>query len=377
MKITIVQGAFLPVPPLLGGAVEKVWQALAHEFAAQGHEVVHISRQFRDLAEREIVKGVAQIRVRGHDTPTALWRLKLLDLCYTLRVRRVLPAADILVSNTFWLPAVTRHPRFGHPYIHVARFPRGQLKLYPSRATFQTVSSTIGDAIRQELSRASHPRIVVVPYPLTEEAAPETPINARPRTILYAGRIHPEKGLSLLVEAFRLFSQLPSNPAWTLRLVGPWEAAQGGGGSAFRDQLLRLGQGLRLEIPGPEFSHQALLKAYGQGSLFVYPSLAEKGETFGLAVLEAMSAGTPPIVSDLACFKDFVVSGQNGLVFDHRAERPSHALAGVLAVAVKDTELRERLSQNALTTAAGYRLHSVARAYLDDFAKALVLGRHP
>jgi hypothetical protein len=25
MKITIIQGAFLPVPPLLGGGVEKMW----------------------------------------------------------------------------------------------------------------------------------------------------------------------------------------------------------------------------------------------------------------------------------------------------------------------------------------------------------------
>jgi hypothetical protein len=34
MKITIVLGAFLPVPPVMGGAVEKSWFALArhHHF---------------------------------------------------------------------------------------------------------------------------------------------------------------------------------------------------------------------------------------------------------------------------------------------------------------------------------------------------------
>jgi hypothetical protein len=30
--------------------------------------------------------------------------LKVLDLFCSLRVRRILPAADILVTNTFWLP---------------------------------------------------------------------------------------------------------------------------------------------------------------------------------------------------------------------------------------------------------------------------------
>jgi hypothetical protein len=46
MRITIVQGAFLPVPPLLGGAVEKMWFGLAPEFVRHGHEVVYISRRF-------------------------------------------------------------------------------------------------------------------------------------------------------------------------------------------------------------------------------------------------------------------------------------------------------------------------------------------
>src|SRR5579862_3380431 len=31
LKITIVQGAFFPVPPLMGGAVEKVWFTLGRE----------------------------------------------------------------------------------------------------------------------------------------------------------------------------------------------------------------------------------------------------------------------------------------------------------------------------------------------------------
>ena len=53
MKITIVQGAFLPVPPLLGGAVEKCWQALGQEFARRGHQVTHVSRAYGDLPARE------------------------------------------------------------------------------------------------------------------------------------------------------------------------------------------------------------------------------------------------------------------------------------------------------------------------------------
>ena len=39
--------------------------------------------------------------------------------------------------------------------------------------------------------------------------------------------------------------------------------------------------------------------------LFIYPSQAKEGETFGLAVLEAMSCGCVPIVSDTTLFYGF------------------------------------------------------------------------
>ena len=91
LRITIVQGAFLPVPPLLGGAVEKAWYALGQEFAANGHTVVHVGRSHEQLPPQNKAGGVSYLRVRGYDTPASLWRLKLLDLVYSIRVRRVLP----------------------------------------------------------------------------------------------------------------------------------------------------------------------------------------------------------------------------------------------------------------------------------------------
>jgi len=59
IRIAIIQGAFLPSPPLLGGAVEKVWHALGREFAVNGHDVVHISRQYDGLEETNAEKWCA------------------------------------------------------------------------------------------------------------------------------------------------------------------------------------------------------------------------------------------------------------------------------------------------------------------------------
>ena len=69
MKITIVQGAFFPVPPVMGGAIEKVWFALGQEFARRGHSVVQISRAFPRFPRREAIAGVKHRRIRGYDTP--------------------------------------------------------------------------------------------------------------------------------------------------------------------------------------------------------------------------------------------------------------------------------------------------------------------
>ena len=69
MKITLLQGAFLPVPPLRGGAVEKMWFRLGQEFAARGHGVTHVSRGGDGLPEREEIAGVRHVRVRGYDQP--------------------------------------------------------------------------------------------------------------------------------------------------------------------------------------------------------------------------------------------------------------------------------------------------------------------
>lgn len=366
LAITVVQGAFLPVPPLLGGAVEKAWHALGKEFARQGHRVVHVSCTHPGLPQTNSEEGVNHVRVRGYRTPRALWRLKLMDLAYTLRARRVLPPADILVTNTFWLPLIERRRSRGRPYVHVARYPKGQLRLYPRRAILQTVSAPIRDAILREVTTAAA-RVRVVPYPLAPvylvPRAPSAPV------ILYAGRLHPEKGVHLLVEAFARLASTPPLSGWTLRIVGPWRTAQGGGGAGYRDRLVSLAAPARgrIELIEPEFNEAALVAQYRQAAVFAYPSLAEFGETFGLAALEAMAAGCAPLVSSLACFRDFIRPAENGMIFDHRAADPVASLGEALRQLASDAPLRDRLQLAAWTTARSYALPEIADGFIRDF----------
>ncbi|PYK88526.1 MAG: hypothetical protein DME40_12145, partial [Verrucomicrobia bacterium] len=196
MKITIVLGAFLPVPPVMGGAIEKSWFALAQEFVSRNHDVTIISRALPQFARHEIVDGVRHIRVCGFDTPRSLLWLKILDLFYSWRVRRILPAADILVTNTFWSPLLARDSSRGKIYVHVGRYPKGQMRFYRKAARLQAPSSEVAEAIKGEAPSSAH-KVIVIPYPRPQMISAEAPLplEARAKIVLYVGRVHREKGV--------------------------------------------------------------------------------------------------------------------------------------------------------------------------------------
>jgi glycosyltransferase involved in cell wall biosynthesis len=373
MRITIVLGAFLPVPTIMGGAVEKAWLALAQELARRGHEVTMISRSVPEFPKTETIEGVRHIRVRGFNTPHSLLWLKVLDLVYTLRAKAKLPVADVLVTNTFWLPAVVRKRTVGRLYVHVARFPKGQLRFYSRASRLQGPSRVVVKAI-QDQAPALAGKTVMIPYPApaTVSKVGAVPFAERERIILFVGRIHPEKGIHLLVQAFAreartLFA------GWKLMIVGPTEERFGGGGAEYGASLKQLAGDAAdaVTFSGPIFDAAVLEQTVGRARIFVYPSLAERGETFGLAPLEAMTRGCGVLVSNLECFRDFVEDGVTGFVFDHRLTDPVQSLTTQLGRLVADETMLARVAAAGYEKSTEYSLARVADRFLEDFEKVM------
>lgn len=369
MKITIVLGAFFPVPPAMGGGVEKVWFTLAPEFARRGHDVVMVSRKMPELPREETIDGVKHLRVDGFDTPRSLVWLKFLDLIYSLRTMSILSDADIIVTNTFWLPILLSGSKRGKVYVHAGRYPKGQMRFYGRAARLQAPSHPIARAIAAEAPRLAH-KVAVIPYPVTRSTTTGVPpvISDRDKIILFVGRVHPEKGVHVLVDAFGSGARA-AFADWKLMIVGPTQTKLGGGGEAYSASLQRAAAKAEGKIifVGPIFDATELASVFRNARLFIYPSLAERGESFGLAPLEAMAHGCGVLVSNLGCFRDFIHNGETGFVFDHQAQPIAETLRDKIDNVISDETLLARVAAAGYGKSAEYSTGRVAEQFLKDF----------
>jgi glycosyltransferase involved in cell wall biosynthesis len=434
MKITIATGPIFPVPAVRGGAVQRLWEGLAREFVKRGHEVTIFAREFPGQATNEVVDGIRYVRRDGYAQSTSIKRDLVQCLIYALRTARHVPPGDVVVTNDFWTPAVLPwlQPSVGKVVVNANRFPKKQYWLYSKCAAFAAVSGAVASALREQTPSAAS-RVAIVPNAVDEVFLEETKrlrdqetkrpkdeeskrpkddgTNGQPslRTadgpkanglrgnqliqetggglgvrILYVGRIHPEKGLGLLAEALRLLADRDQRPKdqktnrlsaeaadWECVLVGPVAQGEGGGGEAFAAKLKRQLQGLPVRLEAPVFDPEALAKIYDEADVFVYPSVAETGESFGIAPLEAMARGVVPVVSDLAVFRDYLEPGVNGMVFDHRNGKGPANLARVLDELVADADKRRRLGAAARTTVERFSPAAIADKYLQLFEKVV------
>jgi len=377
MRINILQGAFFPVPAILGGAVEKVWFQMGQEFSTKGHQVTHISRAHAELPIREEINRVEHIRVRGFDSPRSLIVLKLMDFVYTSRALRRLPEADVTITNTFWAPVLLRNPALGAQVVSVQRMPKGQMRFYRRAKRWHAVSSAVSEAILREQPREAA-RICVIPNPLPfERGAVPTAVDAKEKLIVYAGRVHPEKGLDILINSLRDGRLSEMMKEWRVEIIGPWKIGEGGGGEAYLNELKNLSQGLPVRFLEPVYDISALAACYQRAAVFVYPSVSETGETFGVAPLEAMAFGAAPVVSDLACFRDFITAGSNGLVFNHRAPSPALELASSLVTLLGHEARRQQIGKAALAVIRSHAPDRVSDLFLRDFEILTGCPAHP
>jgi len=162
---------------------------------------------------------------------------------------------------------------------------------------------------------------------------------------LYAGRISIEKNLSLLKDL-----RLPDGQGMVFIGNGPYL------------------DNLKKAMPAAEFTgfliDEPLQQAYADGDIFVFPS---KTDTFGNAVLEAMSSGLPVVVTNVLGPKDFVEHGVTGFVATNDEEFIEYH-----ALLMEERDLRKKMGAAAREYALSQSWdHVFQHQVIDKYAAVL------
>ena len=164
--------------------------------------------------------------------------------------------------------------------------------------------------------------------------------------ILFVGRLEKRKGLRYLLEAYsKLKWEMPNT---RLIVVGP-------GNPDKESYRILSSHGLRdVEFAG-RVSYDELPRYYATADIFCSP--ATGGESFGIVLLEAMSAGKPVVASDIEGFRGIMTDGEQGLLV---TKKDTGGLANALGRLARDPELRSKLGGQGSRSAEDYRWEVVA-----------------
>ncbi len=125
------------------------------------------------------------------------------------------------------------------------------------------------------------------------------------RVLLFLSRIHPKKGVDLLIEAFAAVA--PVDPLLQLVIAGPdqvaWQAA-------LQQRAAELGLAKRITWPGM-LSGDLKWGAFRSAELFCLPS---HQENFGIVVAEALACGLPVAITEPVNISAEVAAAGAGLV---------------------------------------------------------------
>ena len=331
--------------------LERVWRGgqeqaflLMKGLKVRGHCAELVSVQHSAIASRAEAAGI-----RVHAIPDAgrrsgaAWRLRRL-----LREKRfdIVYANEAHALTAAWLARSHRRAPLAAARRVVFPLSRGTLALARYRAASRILA--ISEAVRKELLAAGldSNRIAVIPDGVEIPAAitPEARENARTRwgfrpdhiVIECVGALTPEKGHSLLIEAFAKLRRDVANCRVLL-------AGEGRLRGQLERQAREAGLGAAIVFAGfvPDVE-----SVYAAGDLFTFPSLSEGA---GSSLLRAMAYGLPVVAFARGGVAEIIEDGRTGILV---REANAEALALAAARILRDAEFRERLSRAARETAS-------------------------
>jgi glycosyltransferase involved in cell wall biosynthesis len=192
-----------------------------------------------------------------------------------------------------------------------------------------------------ELAGCADRRAIANVVPEHARRATPVPLATAP-TIVTTGRLHPDKGLDLLVTALGLVRR--AVPTARLRIIGGPQEGFEALADDLRAQAADLGLADAVELVGFVDRPEVIV---ADAACYVQPA-RERTEILPLAILEAMATGIPVVATDVGGVRDIVRDGDTGLLVE---PEDADALAAAIVRVLDDRSLALRLRDGAFTLA--------------------------
>ena len=202
--------------------------------------------------------------------------------------------------------------------------------------------------VKNILSQQINPKkIIVIPNFITTSHYKKT---ARERnSILFVGRLEvKQKGVDLLIHALHYAQK--EIPDVNLYIIG-----QGDSLGYLKNLTAELELGENIIFLG-YVDENELTDMYSKCEIFVFPSLYE---SFGIVIIEAMSAGLPIVSYDLDCVSETLEDGKYGILVKKGGIKE---LADEIIRLLKDEELRKHYSKMSMERSKSYTQVEVVRS---------------
>ena len=187
--------------------------------------------------------------------------------------------------------------------------------------------------------------------------------------ILTVGRNHPKKNYKKLIEVARLLKEKGIS-GFKIMFIGKGCPDL----QSYADELGILDHVILLNQFSAETSTsqdklnlpaKSLVEIYKAADLFAFPSLTE---TFGIAIVEAMSAGLPVIVGDSDGCRDIVQNGEWGIICNpHNANDLSMKIQNM----INNAKLREIYKEKSLKRAESFDWDHVVKQYISVYEEKI------
>ncbi len=373
MRVTILSPE-LPVPPVRGGAIETGIYATAAHFKDSEITVVSLNQnlqQNKTIHEGTIKyvqlaledwKGQLQKSLNRFGLRVFSW-YDVYSIQAIVRYLMSVPRPDVIEirNNFYWVPFIRRN--FPQSRI-ILKMHNDFLFAYPKllqnyRSLLHQTDHilVISDFLRRKIIKHCpelDDRITVVHEgvdqelfrPLDSQSADlaalrkQLSLTFQDKVFIYVGRITENKGVHLLIDAFKQVAAQRDNVK--LLVVGSsW--FEGSGSTPYIRKIAAASKVLGSKIRFTGYvPHDELNNYYNLADICVVPSILQ--EAFGLINLEAMACGCAVIASKVGGIPEIIDDGETGVLVE---PDDAVALAQAMMDLVSDAHFRDYLRKNA------------------------------